>query len=235
MVSSTMSTSVTPKKILTIISLACSVALHPACDSPTKSEQVSSNAINFSNLQVGQTSTYISFAFTNYLGDYLPTNFYYTYDSLSVSIVSENGGYYQIVERFVDVDATDWWRRNDTTEYQIQVRSDSLWFIDTIFGGSHSRLFESFRRTALPLTPVTDVQVTLDGWRPEFPSGECCLGTLASLEILDQTWSPLNVYLVAITYDGPASWWFYSGSAGIVRHFAVNPWTRSGNGWDLLP
>ena len=210
------------------------MALQSACDLPTKTEDGKIGPIVFNDLQVGQTSSYTSFAISRRLE---PT-FKYTYDSLIVTVTAGYGDAYRVMERFVDTDTTDWWIGNDTLTYLLQVSMDTLTYQKMNSSDPYSRIFSWlwFGPPDLPLAPVTEVEVTLDGWRPVFSPGECCLGTLDSLEILGQSYGPVSVKLIDETpVDGPAVWWLYSGTDGMVRHMFLDAWTGTGKGWDLLP
>ncbi len=207
-----------------------------ACDSPTKSEdgESNSNPIIFADLQVGQSSSYVSFAISGYWSQ--EQTFEYTYDSLIITITADTGDGYLVTERFVDVDPTDWWVGNDTLSYMLQVTSDTLRYQQINSSYPYSRIFAWYGPPDLPLAPVTELEVTLDGWQPVFPSGDCCQGVLDNLDVLDQTYGPLNVKFNDMTpVDGPADWWLYSGADGLVRHMSINAWTGTGKGWDLLP
>ena len=207
-----------------------------ACESPTKTEDGASNSnpIVFSDLQVGQSSRYVSFAISGFWSQ--ERTFEYTYDSLIITITTDTGDGYLVTERFVDTDTTDWWVGNDTVIYRLQVANDTLWYFQTSSYDSYSRIFGWFSSLYLPLAADTGAEVTLNDWLPIFPSGVCCQGTLDNLDVLGQSYGPLSVKFNDMTpVDGPAGWWLYSGADGLVRHMSINPWTSSGKGWDLLP
>lgn len=224
----------TAKGPLAIFSLACCMALQSACNTPTKTEDGKIDPIVFSDLKVGQTSSYISFAISGYWS--LEQTFKYTYDSLITTVTAVHGDGYLVTERFVDTDTTDWWIGNYILTYLLHVSTDSVGYRKINSSDRVPRIFASLGSPGLALAPVPGVEVTLDGWRPIFTPGECCLGTLDGFEVLGHTYGPLNVYLLDITpVDGPAMWWLYSGPDGIVRHMYIDAWTGSGKGWDLLP
>ncbi len=217
-----------------IITLACSLALQTACDSPTKSEDVKSDRIAFSDMQVGQTSSYVSFAVSGYWGP--DQTFEYAGDSLIVTVTGAQADGYLITERLVDVDTTDWWVGSDTVTYLLLVSMDTLKYRKLNSSDRTSRLYYWLEKMDLPLAPAVSAGITLDGWRPSFSSGTCCLGILDSIELMGQTYGPLyGILLDSTPVDGPALWWFYSANDGLVRHFAINPWINAGKGWDLLP
>ena len=150
------------KKLLTIISLACCMGLQSACNVPTKTEDGEIDPIVFSDLKVGQTSSYVSLSISGYWS--LEQTFKYTYDSLLVTIVADENDGYVVTERFVDVDTTDWWIGNDTLTYLLQVSMGTVRYRKMNTSDHYSRLFAWPGPPDLPLAPFTEVEVTLDGW-----------------------------------------------------------------------
>jgi hypothetical protein len=216
------------------LTTACLASL-PFCYSPTESDNnIPPDPISFSDLQVGQSSSYLSFAVSGYWsGDKILE---YTYDTLVVTITAEQQGGFLVTERFVDVDTTDWWHADDTVTYLLQVSADTLLYWETNPSYAGSRLFGWYSELDLPLTLATETEVTLDGWQSVFPTGECCLGGLDSFAAFGQSYGPLNVLLIDMTaVDGPAQWWLYSATHSMVRYMFINAWTGTGKGWDLLP
>jgi len=222
----------------TVIFLSA-ILLAPACDSPTRSDNWEGNPIIFSDLQVGQSSRYLSFSLSNYLTSDRALE--YTCDTLVTTITGQQEEGFLITEHFVDVDIA-WPSKADTVQYLLQVSNDTLLYL--LWNPSepwfHSRLFcplNYYYHGVLTLSTVTGG--TLHGLEPIHPDGECyagCRGYLDDIEILGRNYEGLNIMHFDFTpSDGGCTWWLYYGSYGLVRYMQVNPWTGSGWGWDLLP
>lgn len=217
-------------RIILILLLLCLVGCDSASPDPEDFEDTS---IDFSALEVGQESRYVSFEGGS---TYDPENavFEYINDTLIVEVIERNGNEFIFLETVLPGQSLRFWE--DSLRYRVTVAEDFLAISSLDGERTRSNLF--LIADPIPLTPLEENQAELEG-----------IVLTTAVQDLEQSGFVLNhtqqgVYFgrlnfvvdaSSIVFDGPAYTVVYNKKAGIVRAFSVSPWTGTGFGWDLVP
>ncbi|MCH9032142.1 MAG: hypothetical protein IIB00_07780 [candidate division Zixibacteria bacterium] len=234
-------------RILLTIILALATS---ACETHQLVSSQGHGRINFANLEVGQSSSYIRFKGENYFASD-DSSFVYFSDTLIVTVIAKNSGWFTIEEK---ISAGSLARRDsahadsallqDATNIytnRIAVIMDSLYLEHASTRFVESYLFQFSLQDvfyidgALSLERITEPEVVLHGWK----TNDCACnfqGTVSEYDQLGIEYQDLNVIVnnESMRTDGPGHTYLYSREDGLVHLYWVNPWTQRAIGWDLL-
>ena len=206
------------------------------CDFLSSEEAPASteDAINFSNLQVGQVSQYIGFKGENYYtrGE---STFGYQSPRLRVEVVATTDSGFVFSELVTNHDS-DACCFIDSTFYHVKIVDQMLSVSKMNADYLQSNLFV-LARHPLPLQEILENEIQLDGIQAiSAASDGFQTGFISNHTQFDRQYERLNaMFDWTPTYvDGPGHFTAYSEAAGIVRAFTLNPWTGSVVGWDLM-
>lgn len=219
--------------ILTLAMLGCDSAGYeiPLPESP--------NPIDFSRLEVGQNSVYVRFMGEDYRD---PDNsaFAYEEDRLVVTVEAEREDGFVFIETLTPDSpskGSESSQVRDSVRYLVQVEGEVLRVRGLEENYHSSQLFSSYRED-LPLAPIQENKVEIEGWKTTFPINAAYkTGYVENYTQLGREYRRLNVVVddTPMTRDGPGRTFVYSVDIGVVRASSASAWTGQGWGWDLLP
>ena len=213
-----------------------------ACDSDRSVNSQNSGRINFANLEVGQSSRYVRFAGEDYFAPD-DSSFVYFPDTLIVTVVAKDGGWFTIEERISagslarrDSAHADSARlRNLAKVYtnRVAIINDSLNVEPSSTNFVESYLFQV--DGALCLEPFTEPEIVLHGWKTD-PCGCNFQGIVSIYTQLGNEYQNLNVVVnnEPMQYDAGGITFVYSREDGLVHVYGVSYWEPRSYGWDLL-
>jgi len=226
-------------RILLTIILALVIS---ACETHPLVSPQGQGRINFANLEVGQSSRYIRFAGEDYFASD-DSSFVYFPDTLIVTVVAKDGGWFTIEERISagslarrDSAHADSARlRNLAKVYtnRVAIINDSLNVEPSSTNFVESYLFQI--NGALRLERFTEPEIVLHGWKTD-PCGCNFQGIVSIYTQLGNEYQNLNVVVnnEPMQYDAGGITYVYSREDGLVHVYGVSNWELRSYGWDLL-
>ncbi len=201
--------------------------------------------IDWSQLQVGQSSTYLHFVTKGYFSDEPGNSQTFTGDTLAVDIIGQEGNKFRLREyllpgspSLLEEGESVVSQADSVYEYYLYVRNDSL-VIESLSGhqGHRTHLFQGGSGTPLPLQPAADLEIPYTDWRTDIVCACYAEGSTSSLTVLGENYTQLFTVIdhFPMAYDGAGQTFSFRSDLGLLRTFVVNPWFDSVFGWDLLP
>lgn len=219
------------KRIFVVLT---SFLLLTGCDT-TSPEQPASGHVDFSDLQVGQSSWYIGFRGGN-IYDAQADFFEYVADTLILEVAEQTETGFVFLEQIrPGSQSLALWQ--DSIRYHVSIVNDALSITPINIDALNSALF-LVSNHAFQLNPLEDNEALLDGVKiTSEAQGLLFTGFIQNHTQLNQQFEHLNFLTdaSATPVDGPAYTIIYNRSSGIVRSFTTSVWTGEATGWDLLP
>ena len=206
-----------------------------ACDQTTN-PGTSPQPVDFSNLQVGQESRYLFFT-----GNELSPDISYSGDMLTLTVVAKTSG-----DRFTLRESLPSERASVilkdvpvTSDFTLAFKDGTvrMWGIPESARPGFFYPWVNGNTGPLPLAPVIEPEMKIQGLRPVQHCGNACFGFVENHLQLGHRYQRLNVLLddTAMSLDGPGMTALFSAQDGIVRVSTYSAWTGEGYGWDLAP
>ena len=203
-----------------------------------------SGPVDFSNLSVGQTSTYIGFNAGNI---YRPEDdfFEYTADTLVLEVIEQTAGAFTFLE-YIKPGSASLALWQDSVSYRVSISDDTLTItpINTQYIASNLFLLNNaqinngpLNNAKMPLANIETNEGQLDGIKlTTSEQGLLQSGFIRNHTQMGRQFEHLNfLYDATVTpVDGPSYTVIYNKEAGIVRVFTTNVWTGTATGWDFL-
>lgn len=199
-------------------------------------------AVIFKALEVGQASHFVFFTGENYQ-DTSEFSIQYHPDTLVMEIVGKDDFGFRVKECITSGSKpnNELLFPDSVLYYYLKVENGYLKPHRTPDSPSgtflYSRLFLT-REIPLPLAKITAEEIILSGWKTNpvyfglYREGFC-----ENSMVNNAAYPYLNIVIdnSDMATDGHGTTWIYAPTAGLVRFFAVSPWTNKGSGWDLIP
>ncbi len=213
------------------------------CSSPNSPVQEGVKTISFSQLAVGQQSTYIKFIGYGYFS---PDSNRYEYmnDTITVKITGKTSNAFVIKEYYSPFSETLIKIRHkeifldSTAQYLATVRNDSIIFYKETDNYFYSILFDFIvGELKFDLKDFKAEKADKNGWKTTLSYCECYKEAYTqNFELFGKIYDRLNIIMndTQMQVDGPGKTYIYSARDGMVRTYIVNWWNQTGIGWDLL-
>jgi hypothetical protein len=226
------------KKNLRSLPILCLILL-AACeksgDNIIDENPVSSNIIQFTNLQVGQKSTYIKWATCGY-NKPSETVFEATMDTLSIEILSKDDNGF-LVKESLNQETYSCIKAPISYPqpflFYLKQVGDSLMVKNKL--STDSRLSRLFSNKNLPLKPVTTNLKNLNKWLLPELTADTYWGFNENIVRNTTNFGKANVWWdgTSIVFDGPFRGLIYNNQNGIIAHIILGSQLPHGIIWYL--
>jgi hypothetical protein len=225
------------KKILHSLPILCLILLL-ACEKTSDFTPdvlpVSGNTIQFTNLRVGQKSTYVKWATCNY--DKPSENFFeQTTDTLTIEILSKDDNGFLVKESIN--------QETSCIKAPVSYPQPFLFYLKQIDDSlivknklsTDSRLSRLFSNRNLPLNPVLTNLKTLNKWLLPELTADTYWGFHENIVRNNNNFGKANVWWdgTSIVVDGPFRGLIYNNQNGIIAHIILGSQLPHGIVWYL--
>jgi hypothetical protein len=228
------------KKILHSLPILCLILLN-ACEKPSdiiiEENAGSGNLVQFTNLQVGQKSTYVKWTTCGY-NKPSDTLFKPTKDTLLLEILSKDDNGFLVKETINQESYSCYASPTSYPQpflFYLKQVGDSLMVKNKL--GPDSRLSRLFSNRNLPLKPVTTNPKTLNKWLIPELTADTYWGFNDNIVRNNINFGKANVWWdgTSIVFDGPFRGLIYNNEKGIIAHIGLGSMLPQGNIWYLQP
>jgi hypothetical protein len=205
-----------------------------SCEEKAVDPEILGSKINFSNLQVGQKSQYISRKTAKWTNTN-DADFQWGTDTLTVEIVSQDQNGFRVKESVVP-DLT-MGPLGNRTFYYLKVVGDSLFVSKDATDVSNSRLFRSVN-TRFFIRDFASPNMTLAQWTTTTPPNlvDDYTGFTTNFKYLNATFGRVNVDVRRrpMQWDGEGKFFIYSPMEGILVSAINGSFNPAGTAWYRL-